>query len=81
MLTGIKLNKSLLRLPNGSITQVKGKKGAVHFAKTGGSCSGQGVPLDGQQLRYIDFPIPEARAEQVCGDRAAWQGHVSRHCG
>jgi hypothetical protein len=89
MLTGIKLNKSLLRLPDGSVThkmtQVTGKNRAAHFAKTGGSWSGQGVPLDGCQMRYIYFLNPKARATNwqrnpVCGDRAARRGHVSRYC-
>ncbi|MHC2534201.1 Mom family adenine methylcarbamoylation protein [Bradyrhizobium diazoefficiens] len=65
VLTGIKLNKSLLRLPDGSVThkmtQVTGKNRAAHFAKTGGSWSGQGVPLDGYQMRYIYFLDPAAR--------------------
>jgi hypothetical protein len=70
VLTGIKLNKSLLRMPDGSIThkmtQVTGKNRAEHFAKTGGSWSGQGVPLDGYQMRYIYFLNPEARARLAC---------------
>jgi hypothetical protein len=70
VLTGIKLNKSLLRLPDGSVThkmtQVTGKNRAAHFAKTGGSWCGQGEPLDGYQMRYIYFLKPEARARLAC---------------
>ena len=70
VLTGIKLNKSLLRLPDGTVThkmtQVTGKNRAAHFAKTGGSWSGQGVPLDGYQMRYIYFLNSEARARLAC---------------
>ncbi|WP_063791626.1 hypothetical protein [Bradyrhizobium valentinum] len=70
VLTGIKLNKSLLRLPDGTVThkmtQVTGKNRAAHFAKTGGSWSGQGVPLDGYQMRYIYFLKPAARARLTC---------------
>lgn len=70
VLTGIKLNKSLLRLSDGSVThkmtQVTGKNRAAHFAKTGGSWSGQGVPLDGYQMRYIYFLNPDARARLAC---------------
>ena len=89
VLTGIKLNKSLLRLSDGSVThkmtQVTGKNRAAHFAKTGGSWSGQGVPLDGYQMRYIYFLNPDARATRLqrnplCGDRAARRRHVSRNC-
>ncbi|WGR97606.1 hypothetical protein MTX26_24830 [Bradyrhizobium sp. ISRA443] len=69
LLTGLKLNKSLLRLPDGSVThkmtQVTGKNRAAHFAKTGGSWSGRGVPLDGYQMRYIYFLNPDARARLV----------------
>ncbi|WFU42585.1 hypothetical protein QA640_09025 [Bradyrhizobium sp. CB82] len=69
-LTGVKLNKSLLRLPDGSVThkmtQVTGKNRAAHFAKTGGSWSGQGMPLDGYQMRYIYFLNPDARARLAC---------------
>jgi hypothetical protein len=69
VLTGIKLNKSLLRLPDGSVThkmtQVTGKNRAKHFAETGGSWSGQGVPLDGYQMRYVFFLNPDARARLV----------------
>ncbi|MEH2507148.1 hypothetical protein V1290_005959 [Bradyrhizobium sp. AZCC 1578] len=89
VLTGIKLNKSLLRLPDGSVThkmtQVTGKNRAAHFAKTGGSWAGQGMPLDGYQMRYIYFLNSEARAARlqrnpICGDRAARRRHVSRNC-
>ena len=48
------------------MTQVTGKNRAAHFAKTGGSWSGQGEPLDGYQMRYIYFLNPEARARPVC---------------
>ncbi|WP_407150537.1 hypothetical protein [Bradyrhizobium sp. ORS 86] len=68
-LTGLKLNKSLLRLPDGSVThkmtQVTGKNRVAHFAKTGGSWSGQGTPLDGYQMRCIYFLNLEARARLV----------------
>ena len=68
-LTGIKLNKSLLRLPDGSVThkmtQVTGKNRAAHFAKTGGSWSGQGAPLDGYQMRDVFFLNPDARSRLV----------------
>ncbi|WP_334475819.1 Mom family adenine methylcarbamoylation protein [Bradyrhizobium sp. AZCC 1699] len=66
VLTGIKLNKSLLRLPGGSVahkmTQVTEKIRAKHFGKTGCSWTGQGDPLDGYQMRYIYFLNPDARA-------------------
>ncbi|KRR17817.1 hypothetical protein CQ14_37640 [Bradyrhizobium lablabi] len=66
--TGIKVNKSLLRLSDGSVThkmtQVTGKNRADHFARTGGSWSGQGVPLDGYQMRYIYF-LAAARVRLV----------------
>src|SRR5207244_3313860 len=69
VLTGIKLNKSLLRLPDGSVThkmtQVTGKNRAAHFAKIGGSWSGQGAPLDGYQMRYVFFLNPDARSRLV----------------
>ncbi len=62
------LNKSLLRLPDGSVTlkmtKVTGKNRAAHFARTGGSWSGQSTPLDGYQMRYIYFD-PVARARLV----------------
>ncbi|MGF6425921.1 MULTISPECIES: hypothetical protein [Bradyrhizobium] len=47
------------------MTPVTGKNCAAHFAKTGGSWSGQGVPLDGYQMRYIYFLNPGARARLV----------------
>ncbi|WP_187399198.1 hypothetical protein [Bradyrhizobium paxllaeri] len=89
VLIGIKLNKSLLRLPDGSVThkmtQVTGANRAAHFAKTGSSWSGQGEPLDGYEMRYIYFLNPSARAARlqrnpICGDRAARRRHVSRNC-
>ncbi|WP_063791806.1 hypothetical protein [Bradyrhizobium valentinum] len=70
VLTGIKVNKSLLRLADGSVThkmtQVTGKNRNDHFAKTGGSWTGQGTPLDGYQMRYIYFVNPAARARLAC---------------
>jgi hypothetical protein len=69
VLTGIKLNKSLLRLPDGTVThkmsQVTGKNRADHFARNGGKWSGEGTPLDGYQMRYIFFLNPDARARLV----------------
>ncbi|XIA64506.1 hypothetical protein ACFIOY_37650 [Bradyrhizobium sp. TZ2] len=70
VLTGIKVNKSLLRLPDGSVThkmtQVTGKNRNDHFARTGGSWTGDGTPLDGYQMRYIYFLNPAARARLAC---------------
>ncbi|MEY9460410.1 opacity protein-like surface antigen [Bradyrhizobium ottawaense] len=63
------MNKTLLRLPVGTVThkmtQVTGKNRAARLPRTGGSWSGQGTPLDGYQMRYIYFLDPAARARLV----------------
>lgn len=63
LLTGIKENKSIMRLPSGEvackITYAKGK----HILKTGAARPPEGSTyLPGFQLRYIYFLKPEARA-------------------
>ncbi|WP_446479900.1 Mom family adenine methylcarbamoylation protein [Bradyrhizobium hereditatis] len=90
VLTGIKLNKSLLLLPNGSIThkmtQVTGKKRAAHFTNTGGLMVRPGRaarrPTDAIYLLSQTRGACAANRQRnpVCGDRAAWHGHVSRYC-
>jgi hypothetical protein len=66
VLTGIKVNKGLLRMPDCRVThkmtQVTGRGRFDHFARNGGSWSGEGEPLSGYQMRYIYFLNPAARA-------------------
>jgi hypothetical protein len=68
-LTAIKVNKDLLRFPDGRIShkmsQVTGGDRLQHFAATGGRWSGLGTPLPGHTLRYIYFLNPAARARLV----------------
>jgi hypothetical protein len=70
VLTGIKPNKSLLRMPDGRVThkmtQVTGRGRFDHFARNGGSWSGEGDALAGYQMRYIYFINPAARARLTC---------------
>lgn len=63
LLTGIKENKTILQMPDGSIcaditlntTSGKHGKGAGYWKRNGAK------PLDGYQLRYIYFINPEAK--------------------
>jgi hypothetical protein len=64
VLTGIKLNKSLLRLPDGSVThkmtQVTGKNRAKHFAKAGGSWRGQVMsPIGPSSAPHCSISLPQ----------------------
>jgi hypothetical protein len=69
VLTGIMLNKRLLRWPmvlaaQDDASNRKEPRGA--FRQDGRSWSGQGEPLDGYQMRYIYFLNPSARARLAC---------------
>jgi len=70
VLTAIKANKSLLRAPDGEVVhkmaQVTGRNRNEHFARTGGTWSGEGKPLEGFQLGYIYFLNPAARQRLTC---------------
>jgi hypothetical protein len=45
---------------------VTGRNRFDHFARNGGSWSGEGDPLAGYQMRYIYFLEPAARARLTC---------------
>lgn len=68
VLTSIKKNNTLLRMPDGSIVaDITFNKGWRVFAKNGAAGRPEGaVPLDGFQLRYIYFYTAEARARLSC---------------
>lgn len=63
VLTGIKQNKGLLRMPDGSVkalmTLTKGKR--ILSGGGGAVKPTDAIPLDGFQLRYIYFLNPEAK--------------------
>nr|WP_271519410.1 hypothetical protein [Bradyrhizobium sp. CCBAU 53380] len=90
VLTGIKVNKSLLQTPDGSLThkmtQMTGKNRADHFARTGGSWSVQGHTLrrlpDAARLfpRSGGAGAAGAEGNRLCRDRAAQRRDVSRDC-
>jgi hypothetical protein len=67
VLTACRPNKDLIRLPDGTVTHTltvkTGKDRLAHFAKTGGSSTVKGEPLEGFQLRYIYFIDPAYRAK------------------
>jgi hypothetical protein len=72
VLTALRKNHSLLRAPDGRVlhkmTQVTGKNRFDHFARTGGTWSGEGEPLEGFQLRYMYFLNPAARERLTCAE-------------
>lgn len=65
VLTQIRRNKTMLRMPDGSI--VADKTLNDHPVKTSGWWKKRGaVPLDGFQLRYLFFLDPESRRKLTC---------------
>lgn len=81
VLTRIKVNKDVLRFPDGSIghkmSQVTGRDRLDHFAKNGGKWSGSGEALPGFMMRYIYFLAPGAR-ERLVGETVPYSQIVER---